>query len=90
MAMTLKEMNDFIRALGLYVGDQVKVTNWIHKRIHIEIIEGTFREGDTSFVKVVPTGEIWGVGKAELMEWLTQSDTEIIRLGTETPIEGIQ
>lgn len=80
--MTLKEIDEKVRGMGLYVGDQVKVTNRIRRRLHLEIIQQTFLPGDTSYVRVLPSGETWGVGKVELMEWLAQPDTEVIRLGT--------
>ena len=80
--MQIKEIYEKVSKMGLYVGDQVIVTNWIHKRLHLEILPSTFKNGRESNVRVVADGSIATVGRDELREWIAQEDTEVIRLGT--------
>ena len=85
--MNIDEAIAKAKALGLYVGDRVTFTNWIHKRIEIEILRSTFSQGITSNVRVVATGEIATVGRAELVQWLAQPDTEVQRMGTKEEVK---
>lgn len=80
--MQIKEIYEKVSKMGLYVGDQVIVTNWIHKRLHLEILPSTFKNSRESNVRVVADGSIATVGRDELLEWIAQEDTEVIRLGT--------
>ncbi len=85
--MNIDEATKKVKALGLYVGDRVTVTNWIHKRIHLEILTSTFKTGVTSNVRVLPSGEIATVGKTELLLWIAQPDTVVERMGTKEEVK---
>ena len=50
--MQIKEIYEKVSKMGLYVGDQVIVTNWIHKRLHLEILPSTFKNSRESNVRV--------------------------------------
>lgn len=85
--MDIKEAIEKAKARGLYVGDVVRVTNWIHKRLELEILPSTFRTGETSNVRVLPSGEIATIGRVELVQWIAQEDTEVIRKGTKEEVK---
>lgn len=77
--MDVREIKEKVDGLHLQVGDRVKVTNWIRHRLHLEIVPTTFGHGPLSNVRVVDTGEIATIGRAELDQWLAQEDTEVER-----------
>lgn len=70
-----------VRELSLKVGDIVICTNWIHKRIKIQILEQIFRTGLTANVIDLDSGQVATVGRNELITWLAQEDTEVVRQG---------
>ncbi len=68
-----------VKGMNLLEGDEVVVTNWIHRRIRLRILARTFTGKAVADVVDVSTGMVAAVGRDELISWLCQEDTEIIR-----------
>lgn len=75
----LEEKEAKVKEMNLAAGDEVVVTNWIHRRIRLRILDRTFTGKTVADVQDVATGIVASVGREELISWLVQSDTEIIR-----------
>lgn len=75
----IEEKEARVKEMNLQPGDEVVVTNWIHRRIRLRILERTFTGKMVADVLDVTTGQVGAVGREELVSWLTQGDTEVFR-----------
>ncbi|MBR0224173.1 MAG: hypothetical protein IJL93_07870 [Bacteroidales bacterium] len=80
-ATLISEKFAAVRELQLNYGDIVEFTNYIHRRVRVEIIDSTFHDPEVSTVKVLDDGQFASVGLVEFIDWLLQPDTVITRIG---------